>query len=128
LHYQSTNGQWLDASEAIQIQLDGSAASVNAAHQVYFSANINAAEPVKLITPDNKTLKSHILGIAYYDFHKEQSVLIAELKDSVGQLLGNNQVLYADAFDGVKADVRYTNTKDGLEQDIILRERPPLPE
>lgn len=37
-------------------------------------------------------------------------------------LLPPNMVLYLDAFDGVKADLRYTYTRSGLEQDVILRE------
>jgi alpha-tubulin suppressor-like RCC1 family protein len=38
-----------------------------------------------------------------------------------------NQVLFSDAFEGCKADLRYTYTKAGLEQDVIFREQPPTP-
>ncbi len=37
-------------------------------------------------------------------------------------------MLYPDAFTGFRADVRYTYKKSGLEQDVILRQRPPSPE
>ena len=42
--------------------------------------------------------------------------------------MGNNQVIYPNAFTGFKADVRYTYTKAGFEQDIVLRQQPPTPE
>jgi hypothetical protein len=79
-------------------------------------------------TPDGKRLRSNILGLMYCDSSTGDAVLIAQLQDSEGQLISDNQVLYSDAFDGVKADVRYTYRRDGLEQDVILREQPPAPE
>ena len=127
LHRKQGN-RWVETDPEIKIQPDGTAAATNSAHHSYFSANINGPHSVRFVTPDNKTLKTRILGLAYYDFHKRQSVMIAELKNSIGTIVGNNVVLYADAFDGVKADVRLTNTRDGLEQDVILREKLPLPE
>jgi hypothetical protein len=55
-------------------------------------------------------------------------VLIAVLTNSPGYLVGANQVIYPNAFMGIQADLRYTYNKAGVEQDIILREQPPLPE
>ena len=52
--------------------------------------------------------------------------MIAEVKDCMGTVAGN-QVLYEDAFTDVHMDVRYTYRRSGIEQDVILRERPPLP-
>ena len=54
-------------------------------------------------------------------------MVIAALTNSVG-LVGNNQVIYPDAFTGFKADLRYTYTKSGFSQDVILRTQPPTPE
>jgi hypothetical protein len=66
--------------------------------------------------------------LSYFDTATGKSVLIAELKDSHGQLLPTkNQVLYPDAFTDFKCSVRYTYTKAGFEQDIILEEQPPSP-
>jgi hypothetical protein len=77
---------------------------------------------------DGKELRSHVLGLAYYDTASGKSVLIAELKDCQGEILGSNQVVYADAFNGVSADVRFRYTRAGMEQDVILRKQPPAPE
>jgi|SRR5690242_7752499 len=79
-------------------------------------------------TPDGKRLRSNVLGLMYHDTATDEAVLIAQLQDSEGELITANQVLYTNAFDGVKADVRYTYRKGGLEQDVILRERPPAPQ
>ncbi|MDB6020106.1 MAG: hypothetical protein JWR19_4595 [Pedosphaera sp.] len=126
MHYRK-DGQWVESSEEIQIAPDGAVAT-HGQHQVAFAANINTAGAIDLTTPDGKHLRSHILGLSYFDPTTGKNVLIAELKDSIGELLPTkNQVLYADAFTDFKADVRYTYTKAGFEQDIILREQPPLP-
>ncbi len=127
--YHLVDGQWVESSDAIQITPEGGVAT-NAQHQVTFAANINTVGAVHLTTPDGKHLRSHILGLSYLDSVTGQYVLIAQLKDSTGQIVGqgSNQVIYADAFNGgFKADVVYHNTKAGFEQDIVLREQPPSP-
>src|SRR6266478_1288543 len=123
------NGQWVDSSEAIQITADGGVPN-NSQHQVDFTANINTIGAIDLTMPDGNPLRSHILGLSYLDPTTGQFVLIANLKDSTGQVTGalNNQVVYADAFDGgFKADVVYRNTKAGIEQNILLKEQLPSP-
>ncbi len=126
MHYLEI-GQWKESSAEIQITATG-AIGENAQHKVTFDGNINSAEAVRLVTPDGKQLKSHILGLGYFDTASGESVFIAELKDSQGQLLpSKNKIIYQDAFTDFKADVLYTFTKSGLEQDIIIREQPPSP-
>lgn len=126
MHYLA-DGRWVESDEEIQLVANGALAS-KGPQKVGFTANINSPVSVAVRTPDNTLLKIRPLGLAYYDFHTRSNILIAELKDSGGQVVGANQVLYPDAFTGFRADVRYTYKKSGLEQDVILRERPPLPE
>ena len=123
----SQNGQWLDTREEVAI-VPGGAMATNGPHKVGFAANINSRVPVAVRTPGNTTLKIRPLGLAYYDYHAETNVIIAELKDSAGLVVGTNQVLYRDAFTEFRVDVRYTYKQSGCEQDIILIQRPPLPE
>jgi hypothetical protein len=121
------NGQWQESSTEIQITPEGATAQ-RGPHKVTFLSNINAAGAIDLLTPDGKHLRSHILGIAYLDSATGQSVLIAELKDSTGAVLpSKDKVIYADAFTDFRADVIYTYSKAGLEQDIVLRQQPPSP-
>ena len=119
--------QWVDASDQIQITPNGASAT-SAAHQVNFAANINTTGAIDLALPDGRHLRSQIVGLAYYDEANSNSVMFAETKDSIGQLLqSSNQVVYTNAFTDFQADVRYTHTKAKLEQDVILRSQPPAP-
>lgn len=128
MHYKDANtGQWLESQELIEA-FSGGAVARQGQHQVVFANNLNSAGAIDMQTPDGKRLRSNILGLMYYDPATGNAVLIAELKDSEGGLISDNQVLYPDVFEGVKADVQYTYRRDGFEQDVILREQPPTPE
>jgi hypothetical protein len=55
-----------------------------------------------------------------------RSILLGQLKDSMGVLLPPNEVLYA-AFEGIRADMVYRYRKGSFEASVILREQPLLP-
>jgi hypothetical protein len=120
------NGQWVASKEEIDISPDGSsAAATNGQHQVYFPGDIYNGV-IKLVTPDGQTLQSQPIGLSYFD--GSTSVLLAVVTNSTGAILrSGNQVIYTNAFAGLNADLLYTYTKAGAEQDIILREQPPDP-
>ncbi|HVU07403.1 MAG TPA: IgGFc-binding protein [Verrucomicrobiae bacterium] len=122
-----TSGQWLPSKEEIDGYAGGAMAQYGQ-HKVIFANNLNTAGAIDLQTPDGKELKSHVLGLSYYDSASGKSVLMAQLKDCQGQIVGSNQVIYADAFDGINADVCYTYRKGSFEQDVILHQSPPTPE
>ncbi|MDW8310825.1 MAG: hypothetical protein RMK20_15750, partial [Verrucomicrobiales bacterium] len=121
------NGQWREAQEVIESFPDGAMAR-QGAHKVIFAPNLNVAGAVDLQMPDGQRVRSHVLGLAWWDAASGKGVLVAGVRDCVGKLLPPNQVLYEDAFEGLRAEVRYTYTRAGLEQDVILRECPPGPE
>ena len=118
------NGQFVPSTEEIDILPDGTAAATNGQHQVFWPADILGGE-IQLVTADGKLIKSQPVGLGYDD--GSNTVLIAVLTNSIGQLAGPNQVIYTNAFNGVNADLLYTYTKAGFEQDVILREQPPTP-
>src|SRR3984957_20238633 len=118
------NGQWVESKEEIDVLPDGSAAATNGQHQVYFPADIYQGQ-IELVMPDGTQLHSRPMGMSYDD--GTNTVLIAALTNSVGQLLSSNQVIYPNAFVGFNADLLYTYTKAGLEQDVVLRQQPPTP-
>jgi hypothetical protein len=125
LHY-LLEGQWRESREAIEI-IDGGAVARHGPHQVAFANNLNTGGAIVLLTPDGHQLSSHVLGLAYADAATGKCVLIAGIKDCVGSV-HSNQVHYPYAFDGrFRADVRYTYTISGLEQDVVLLEQPPPP-
>src|ERR1051326_4686387 len=121
-------GQWEDTKEQFEITKEGYAAALQGPHQAVLTPNIAAPDAVAVVTPDGKRFISHVYGISYFDPLSGNSALIAEVKDSIGELVAPNQVIYPSAFSDLKVDVRVTYTKAGLEQDIVLREQPPAPE
>ena len=115
------------ANDKIEI-FSGGAIAKQGQHQVIFADNLNTAGAIDQQTLDGRRLRSNILGLMYLDTATGNAVVIARLHDSAGELIAENQILYPDTFEGVKADVRYTYRRDGFEQDVILREQPPAPE
>jgi len=127
MYYKNVNGDWTESRELIE-SFPGGAIARQGQYQVIFANNLNSAGAIDLQAADGKRLVSNILGLAYYDNSTGQSVLIAQIQDSQGELIADNQVLYRNSFKGVKADVRYTYKRGSFEQDVILREQPPTPE
>jgi len=119
------NGQWLDSQEQIIILPNGTASATQGRHQAYFPGDI-AQGVIELVTPDGIHMNSRPVGLSYDDGNN--TVLIAELQDSTGAVMGTNQVIYTNAFTGLSADLVYTYTKAGFEQDVVLRDQPPNPE
>jgi len=120
------DGQWVPSKEDIEISPDGSSASAtNGQHRVYFPGDIYNGV-IKLVTSDDKVVQSQPIGLSYSD--GSNSVLLAVVTNSTGAILpSGNQVIYANAFAGLNADLLYTYTKAGFEQDVVLREQPPDP-
>ncbi len=127
LNYKNEKGEWTESREEIEL-FEGGAIARQAGHKVVFAQNINTKAAIQLTMPNGQVLKSHVIGLAFTDAATGQSVLIAEVRDSVGAVK-DNIVLYSDAFDadGFTADLKYTFSKDGLEQDVVIREKPPKP-
>jgi hypothetical protein len=126
LNYQA-NGQWVPSKEEIDILPDGTAAATNGQHQVYFPGDI-AEGVITLNAPDGLTLESRPIALSYDDQATGNTVLIAILTNSVGYLMASNQVIYPNAFSGLRADLLYTYTRAGFEQNIVLEEQPSSPE
>ena len=120
------NGVWTPSTENIQITAYGGAAT-NGQHQVNFAANINTSNAVQITTAEGLGLKATILGMSYYDSSTGNNALFAELTNSTGQLVAANQVVYSNAFTDCDADVRYTYTRSGAEQDIVIQQQLPDP-
>jgi len=120
-------GQLVDSVESLRIVADG-ASGTQTRYTVHFMGNANTAGgAVTVNTADNKTFNSRVYGLSYWDGSTGASVLIGSLQDSQGQLVGNNQIVYANAFTGCNASIEYIYRKAGLEQDIILQSQLPSP-
>ena len=120
------DGQWVDSSDVIE-PFPGGAVAHSGQLKAAFSANLNTRGAIQVVNEKGEKLISHISGLFYTDL-KGQCVLIGQLKDSVGEILPPNQIIYRDAFEGCKVDVLYTYRLHGFEQDLIVREAPASPD
>jgi hypothetical protein len=123
-----SNGVYVDSVEQVEA-VAGGAQAIQGRHKVQWALDANTpGGAVAITTPDAKQLSSTVFGLAYYDVASGSNAAIARLKDCNGSIVAPNQVLYADAFSNITADVLYTYTKAGLSQDIVLRQSPPPPD
>jgi hypothetical protein len=127
LNRKDKKGNWTASTDQIELVETGAVAR-GGQHKVSFAPNLNAEWPIELIGPDEKKFRSRPVALGYLDAASGKSVIIAEVKDSKGFLTGRNQIVYFNAFDDVSADIRYTYSIGGFEQDLLLREAPPAPE
>ena len=120
LHYLQ-DGKLVESKAEITLLPQGGAAATQGQHKAYFPANLNGGV-IDLVMPDGRELKSQIRGLGYYDKASGKNVILAEVRDTEGTLYPPNVLVYENAFNGVRADVRYSYTRYGFEQDIIFRE------
>jgi hypothetical protein len=118
-------GEFLDATTKVEAY-PGGAASLETAWQGIFAKNLATPGAIHVKTPDGKEMRSHLLGIGYWDPVSQKSVMIAEVKDCEGVISGNS-VIYEDATTDISCTIRYTATLAGLEQDIVILSPKDLP-
>lgn len=104
-------GRWVPSQARISILSDGSAVATNGQHNAAFPGDI-AQGAIVLLTPGGKLLESRPVALFYED--NDQSVFLALLTNSVGELVAPNVVVYPNAFEGVAASLRYTYTISGF--------------
>ena len=97
--------------------------------KAFFPVDVRAGGPVTLTAPDGRVLSFQATFIALHDLASNQSLLLAELTNRVGEIIGANEVIYTNCFDTLGADLRYrlSETGSALEQDLLLLEAPELP-
>jgi hypothetical protein len=126
-YFDSARGVWVPTVEAFEIRADGWAVAARGPHRVAVAPDLRTWGGIQIESADGERLRSHLLGLAYYDPETRSSVLIAEPRESVGVLAFDNQVIWEDALDGLRAAVRVTYAKAGVEHDLVLLEAPPPP-
>src|ERR1051326_642044 len=112
----------------ITIQSNGAVAQF-APHKAFFASNPNTMEAVQLTIPDRAgqlQLKSHLVGLGFWDSTTGETVLFAAPQDCVGEVSGST-VRYTNALDGTDAEITYTYAWDNFDQTIVLRKKIPEP-
>ena len=122
-----TTGEYLPSKESFEIAADGAALAAHGQHRVRLESDINSGGSVDLLMPDGQRLISNPMGLSFFDYSSGKNILLAEVTNCIGELVAPNVVVYASAFDTLKAALRYTYTRDGFEQHVILFENPGSP-
>ena len=108
----------------IRLLADGAVADYGL-QKVYFPAEITEA-PLTIITAGGRKLACRATFLAANDAASGKSLLLGQVTNSIGILVGDNTIIYPRAF-GVLGDLRFRYTKYSLEQDILLNEAVQLP-
>src|SRR5205085_9857935 len=74
------DGQWKESRNEIEITQNGAAAT-KGQHKVQFAGNANTVGAITVTTADAKTLRSHVVGLAYTDLANNQSVFLAQVQN-----------------------------------------------
>jgi hypothetical protein len=112
---------------AFQVDKNGAIAQ-SLGHKVELDGNLNLADSITVTLPDSQVLQGHAVAIAFAD-ESGKTEWLGLVKDCQGYIADGeaSQILYPNAFAGLKADVRITYKSTYFEQDVILLENPRLP-
>ena len=120
------DGTWTNADATIQIVQgpEGGAVAQKGRHRLSLSADANSQNAtVDVEMPGGQRIQLQTIGIALTSLDNSRSMFIGEVKQSVGQQVDANTVIYPDAFAPIKGSLRLKNTLAGLESDVILEEK-----
>ena len=127
INVQDEQGRFKAADPSFVITEEGVAAT-GTAHKLQLSSDIGTDGAVKIQQSDGAVIRSHPLGLGYFDPVSGDSVVIANLTNAVGWLVRSNVVVYSNCFHGISASILYRNKQSGMQQDVVFHERPPSPE
>lgn len=97
--------------------------------KAFFPADPAGEERFRVTTPDGRALAFQPRFLAWHDTSTDERWLLADVTNRVGFIVPSGQVWYTNAFGSdVRADLRFRYSRYLLEQDIVIRERLPLPE
>jgi len=116
-HWQDSG--WVPSTEVIE-SFQGGAVYRNGQHSVIWANNPNTAQAVDFLGSDGVRLQSTVYGLVLWDPDSGHAAQIASLKDSTGELVAPNEILYPDALNGLSGSIHYRISIAGLEQDVVL--------
>jgi len=125
--FYESDGQWLETREEIELLAEHAVAR-SGPHRAIWPRLLAPDGLIDVVTADGQRFRSRVLGLSYYDASSGQSVLFAEFKGGLARLASANRLVYADAFEGARADLVYVYRRAGLAQEVVLRSRPPGPD
>jgi hypothetical protein len=122
MNYQDAQGNWQPSVAGFHMARNFFVAD-KVPTKVMLAPNLNVIGAVTTTTADGITLRSTPVAIALYDAASGNSLVIGVVTNCTGELVAGNQVVYANAFSGVNADVYYTIKRGTFDQDVVLTGR-----
>lgn len=114
----------------IEVNTNGATASSHgqAYHTVDFDGNLNHAESIMVNLPQNLKIQGHVTAVSVIDA-KGKRTFVGLLKNCAGEISVDTarEVVYRDAFEGIKADVVYRYGQTYFEQFVVFRSQFDLP-
>src|SRR6266478_2393655 len=110
--------KWEMSQEEFQITKAGYAIATNGQHSLILAPDIASGGAIDLLNPDGIRLVSNPMGLSFADSATGKNVLIAQVTNCLGELASENSVVYGRAFDAVRAAIRLSYTRSGVEQDV----------
>jgi len=124
--WDEASSSWVPAQAEFVLTADGYVVCDQTQHRVILAPDLASSPAVDLLTPEGLRLQSSILGVALLNPETGQSLMLGATKSCPADCVGPGEVLFSDALDGLRADVRYRIALDRFEQDLILREQIPV--
>ncbi len=113
--------EWQESKAEFRIE-NGMAVADTMPHKVRIAANLNSEGAVTLQTHDGKIFRSNPLIVAFRDIATGETAPVGRLQDSIGELVAPNQIVFPNAMEGFKCAIRFTISKFGFEQELIVQE------
>ncbi len=122
--WQLPTGEWTDSGQAFELTPEGYAVASHSSTQLRIAPNLNTQDGVLYVQgADGRIFRSVPIGLNLYSPLTGQSVQVDSVKDCEGYQTADNEITFLDAFQGLKANVRFRNELGQYHQEILLTEK-----
>ena len=122
-----TNGQWAQSQDLIEMTSAG-AAAVHGQMTASFSGDITGPGAITLTTASGLVFQSHPVGLYYADPVSSLVAQVGSIQPSAGLFYAPNVIVFTNVLSGLSADLMLVWTKEGFEQNLVIKQAPPAPE
>jgi hypothetical protein len=120
-------GGWAESQDLIEITPTGVQA-VHGQMKAVISGDVTSTGAITLTTASGQVFQSRPLGLYYADPFSGKVAQIALVQPGRGLLYAPNVVVFTNAFSGLNADLILVWSRNGFEQNVLLKQSPPPPE
>jgi hypothetical protein len=122
------DGRWMESEDLIESFPDGAVAR-RGPNKALFSPELNDEVVFDIETSDGGRIRGGVRAFQITDLLTGRSLVLGTVRESVrGEMLAPDRILWRDAFDGIGADVLLVWRHNLFSHEVILKERPELPE